>query len=324
LSIVAALCASFASTAALAAPKKPTPPPAAKPSPPAPAPAAPPPATDPKAAAPADPPKEKPSPAAPAGPPNAYLAGAKTLYAGFQFDGILPKLEFALAVKGVTSEQKVEIYKLMAFTHAAFDDQAKAEDSFLKLLRVDPSFEIAGVSPKIRGYFVSAQKAYKASLTVKLKHDPPKATDAGATTTVDVMVTAGQERVKTLTLHYRLQAEKGGGAYSQINMTGGDTGAYSAPVPTLFPGPAGKRKVEYFMRARGTAKELLAAVGDEAAPLVMDVEAMPDTPRPVYKSPWFWTGAGVAVAATAVALPVLLSTKNAVAPAGSLGKERLK
>ena len=268
----------------------------------------------------APPPQEEAS--ATEGPPNPYLEEARQLYLGFQFEGIIPKLEFALAVKGVTVAQKIEIYKLMALTHSAFDDAPKAEEAFLNILELQPAYELTGgASPKIRSYFANAQKTYRARQAVKLQHAPPKPSSLGETTTVYVTVVAGTDRVSGMTLHYRPRGNTSG--YSQLAMARGENGAFSGNVPNAFPGPAGKRTIEYFVRARDTSGGLLASVGSEDTPLELTMETVAQVvSQPLYKSWAFWTAVGVGAAA-AVATPVLLNRSAQTRP-GSLGMEPLK
>jgi sugar lactone lactonase YvrE len=261
-------------------------------------------------------------PAPSEGPPNPYLEEARQLYLSFQFEEILPKLEFALAVKGVTAAQRMEIYKLMALTHSAFDDAVKAEEAFLHILELKPDYELTGgASPKIRSYFANAQKAYRARQAVRLRHAPPKPNAHGGTTTVDVAVTAGVDRVAAMTLHYRPRGSTGG--FSQIGMARGEDGAFSGNVPNAFPGPAGKRTIEYFIRARDESGALLSSVGGEQAPLELTMETVALTvSEPLYKSWLFWTAVGVGAAA-AVAVPVVVSRDAPVRP-GTIGLETLK
>jgi hypothetical protein len=265
-----------------------------------------------------------PQEAAPAteGPPNPYLNEARQLYLGFQFEGIIPKLEFALAVKGVTVAQKIEIYKLMALTHSAFDDAPQAEEAFLNILQLQPGYELTGgASPKIRSYFASAQKAYRARQAVKLQHAPPKPSSHGETTTVDVAVVTGADRVSAMTLHYRPRGSTSG--YSQLGMARGENGAFSGNVPNAFPGPAGKRTLEYFVRARDTSGALLASVGSEETPLELTIETVAlAVSQPIYKNWVFWTAVGVGAAA-AVATPMVINRSAQVRP-GTLGMEPLK
>jgi hypothetical protein len=256
------------------------------------------------------------------GPSNPYLDEARQLYLGFQFEGIIPKLEFALAVKGVTVAQKIEIYKLMALTHSAFDDAPKAEEAFLNILELQPAYELTGgASPKIRSYFANAQKMYRARQAVKLQHAAPKPSSLGETTTVDVTVVAGADRVSGMTLHYRPRGSTSG--YSQLAMARGENGAFSGNVPNAFPGPAGKRTIEYFVRARDTSGALLSSVGSEETPLELTMETVAlAVSQPIYKNWGFWTAVGVGAAA-AIATPVLLNRSAQVRP-GSLGMEPLK
>lgn len=250
-----------------------------------------------------------------------HFEQAKRLYLDFQLDGVVPRLEFALASKGATLELKLEIYKLMAMTWLALDNGPPAEEALLKLLELKPDYELTGGgSPKVRTAFTGAQKAFRLRQAVKLEHQPPVAAAGHLSTTVDVRAVAGLERVASITLHYRIQGSE---SYSQLPMaTAGSSGDYSATVPNLFPGAAGGvSTVEYFIRARDAKGAALADVGSELTPLQMKVETVA-AGAPIYKSPWFWTGVGVAVAG-GVATAFLLR-QDARAPVGTLGVEKLR
>lgn len=255
----------------------------------------------------------------PSGPSNSYLEEARQLYLNFEFEGVLPRLEMALAVSGVTSSQQMEIYKLMAFTHAAFDDLARAQEAFHQLLRLEPAYQLAtAASPKLRGAFAQAKKTFQSQQVVKLEHAPPAVSGAGVTTVVGVTIISGQERVAAMALHYRLEGAR---EYSHVPMAAVKAGAYSAPVPNLFDVPSGLKKVEYFIRAQDRDGAVLALAGSEAAPLKVTVETVSlESKRPLLQRWELWTAAGVV--AVAAALPLILRRDASVQP-GSLGLEKL-
>jgi sugar lactone lactonase YvrE len=255
----------------------------------------------------------------PSGPPNTYLDEARQLYLNFEFDAVIPRLEMALAVSGVTPSQRMEIYKLMAFTHAAFDDPARAQDAFVRLLQLEPAYQLsAAASPKLRGAFAAAKKTFQSQQVVKLEHAPPAVSGAGVTTVVEVAVVSGQERVAAVALHYRLEGAR---EYSQVPMAAVKPGTYSAPVPNLFDVPSGLKQVEYFIRAQDREGAMLASAGGEAAPLKVTVETVSlDSRRPLLQRWELWTAVGVGAAA--VAVPLLLRRDASVQP-GSLGLEKL-
>jgi len=255
----------------------------------------------------------------PTGPPIPELEEARQLYLNFEFDGVLPRLERALAAPGITSSQRMEVYKLMAFTHAAFDDSAGAQEAFSRLLELEPRYQLSpAASPKLRGYFADAKKAYLARQVVKLQHRPPPRSTSGATPSMEVTVAEGVERVAAVTLSYRLSGTR---EYSQLPMAPLKAGAYSAPVPNLFDVPPGVRTLEYFLRARDRDGVVLASLGNDLAPLKVEVETVTlDSRRPLHQRWELW--AVVGAAAAAVAVPLLLRHDATVQP-GSLGLERL-
>jgi MYXO-CTERM domain-containing protein len=254
--------------------------------------------------------------------PNAYLDEAREMFANFQLEGLLTKLEFALAVKGISPEQKVEVFRLMAFTHASFDDLGKAEEAFVKLLEVKPDHQLQGASPKVRQAFTSAQRLFRERQAVKLTHAPPRPLESEKTTTVDVVAQAGGDRVAAMTLHYRAQGA--GGGFSQVSMAAGEQSSWSAAMPNAFPGAPGRRTVEYFIRARDKNGGLLASIGEEEKPLTVEIDAVAQSGPPIYKQWWFWTAAGVLVAGAAAGATIPFAVRpNAASPAGTLGVERL-
>ena len=255
----------------------------------------------------------------PSGPAIPELEEARQLYLNFEFDGVLPRVERALAAPGITASQKMEAYKLKAFTHAAFDDSAGAQEAFGKLLELEPRYQLSqSASPKLRGYFADAKKAFLARQVVKLQHAPPPRSSSGGTPVMEVAVTAGVERVAAVTMSYRLSGTR---EYSQLPMAPVRPGAYSAPVPNLFDVPSGVRTLEYYLRARDPDGVVVASVGSDLAPLKMEVETVTlDSRRPLLQRWELW--AVVGVNATAIAVPLLLRHDAGVQP-GSLGLEHL-
>lgn len=254
------------------------------------------------------------------GPPNPYFEEARKQFANFEVEGVIPKLEFALAVHGVTPEQKIEIYKLMALTYAAYDDTPNATQALGKLILIKPDYVLpAASSPKMRTLFAGAFKAYRATQAVKLQHETPTAVGgAGTTTTANVAITSGAARVKTMTLHYRSKGKVGEGGYSQVPMVGGENDNFSVNVPNIFEGPEGERMIEYFIRAHDASGGLLVALGDEPMPLTMKIETVKPA-TPLYKNPVIWVAAAVVVGAS-IAAPFALR-RDAHAPSGTLGLE---
>lgn len=250
---------------------------------------------------------------------NPHLQEARAAYESLEYDRILPHLEMALAMRDISLEQRVEIYRLKAFTHAAFGQYAEAEQALLELFTLKPKYELSGmVSPKMRELFAAAKQKHLEKQAVVLKHEPPAATQNSQSTSVDVLVTAGAERVSSITLHYR---PRGTQTYSQVPLSAGEGGAYAAVVPNVFPGKEGLSTIEYFVRARDTGGVLLASLGAEDTPLELVMHTV-EPGKPLYKSVPFWVGVGVVVAGGTAA--AMLIRPNAATPQGTLGAVQLK
>ncbi|MEE8408434.1 MAG: hypothetical protein V3T05_02400 [Myxococcota bacterium] len=89
---------------------------------------------------------------------NRHLVKAKKAYQAMQYNRVLPALKRALKIaKG--KEEKSEIYELMGLIHATYDRDEHARSAFVKLLEINPGFELPpDSSPKIRDAFVAARE----------------------------------------------------------------------------------------------------------------------------------------------------------------------
>ncbi len=89
------------------------------------------------------------------------LAKAQQQYQNQRYKKVLPLLKKALR-EDPTPREEVDIYELMAMTHVVFGRSAKARDAFVKVLALNPDYEVpANASPKIRKAFLQAKKRAK-------------------------------------------------------------------------------------------------------------------------------------------------------------------
>jgi hypothetical protein len=89
---------------------------------------------------------------------NPYLVRAKSLFASQRFIEARVQLEIALEVPAMDSSQRLEALDLLGRCQIAEGKRALAEDSFARLLTLDPHWELdRGASPKVLGVFDAAK-----------------------------------------------------------------------------------------------------------------------------------------------------------------------
>jgi hypothetical protein len=82
--------------------------------------------------------------------PNPYLVEGKKLYSELKYAKAMRQLELALAASGDDAEQQAETLELLGRCQIAERRLAEAEETFVRLLKLKPTFRVAnGESPKI-------------------------------------------------------------------------------------------------------------------------------------------------------------------------------
>lgn len=89
---------------------------------------------------------------------NPYLVRARSLFASQHFVEARDQLGIALEVPTMDARQRLEALDLLARCQIAEGKRASAEDSFVRLLTLEPHWELdRGASPKVRGVFEAAK-----------------------------------------------------------------------------------------------------------------------------------------------------------------------
>ena len=89
---------------------------------------------------------------------NPYLVKARSLFASQRFVEARDQLGIALEVPSMDSSQRLEALELLGRCQIAEGKRSLAEDSFARLLALDPHWELDdGASPKVRGVFEAAK-----------------------------------------------------------------------------------------------------------------------------------------------------------------------
>jgi hypothetical protein len=266
--------------------------------------------------------------------PRARAADAKVQQDLEQAEQALVNLDYDTANKiatrlaqahGLSHDQVVRTYRLLALTDAVLDKEAASRDAFIALLTFDPNY--AGdpnLGPKVQAPFMEAKGTMRAQAvqpgldaTVTLPSSDPG--QAHVTTRDPTHVS------KKVVFAYRWAGDP---TFTTVPVAAGDN------VPAdITPAPPGTTRLEYYAQALDANDSVVFEVGNPNTPKTATVEIAPapvggvgggapvQESHSIFASPWFWTVAGVVVAGagTGIYLAAHKSSSGGEAPPGQTG-----
>jgi hypothetical protein len=273
---------------------------------------------------------QKGKPSAPSGlQAPADVDTAEQLYAKLDYEAAKAVSERVIKKSGLTHDQLVRAYRVLAVTAAILDNHEEAQEAFLQLLVLDPDYTVdQNLGPKVTTPFVEARGQYRTL-----------ASKPGVEVIANVRTDGGQLRVTTrdprkmvkkVTVGYRWTSS---GEYTVSQITAGD----GVPVE-VSAAPAGRTRLDFFAQALDERDNAVLEAGNPAVPKSAFAEAGPrGGPRGdtggggggVLSSPFFWIFAGAAVVGGGTALffavrPEDPATKAALAPQIKCGTDICK
>jgi len=243
---------------------------------------------------------------------------AAELYDDQQYEESVQTLSAALVRPGNTKQEKVEIYRLLAFNYISLKKNDEADAAVRGLLVVDESYELAKTeSPRFRDFFQSTRKKWEAEgkpgksetpvegadKAVVLKHTSPSHTPPNVAIKLSGQLEDPDGRVRGIQLAYRTGAK---GKFELVAATY-SLGQFRVQIPSSAVKPP---LVEYYFEAVDKGGLPVASKGDAANPLRIAVEGGGGG---VLTSPGFWVPVTILLVGGAVATGVILSlqTQNA-------------
>jgi hypothetical protein len=228
------------------------------------------------------------------------------------YEESIQTLSAALMRPGIAKDEKIEVYRLLAYNYITLQRTEEADGAVRGLLVLDPTFELPdGESPRFRDFFKQvrakweeegkpgAETASGATATgssVLIKHASPAQVDAGLAVSLTGTVDDPKAVVQRLKLYYRASAdEKFATARAKYGMR-----KFTAEIPADVVEPP---LVEYYFEALDENGLPVASRGDAESPLRI---AVPDEGA-WYTSPWFWVPVTTVVAG-AVVVGIVLGT----------------
>ena len=238
---------------------------------------------------------------------------ASAFYGDLDFEKALSELQKAFQVPGNTRAQLIRMYHLSGLCLSSLGRYQAAEDSFSRLLVLDPSFRLsADVSPRVRKPFNQLVEKNMPRLNVRLV--PPACAKFGQPLTFGAEVAA--DPVGMITSVQIFFRRGSGGKFSSVRSALGGKGEQPVNVPaTAWEGEKKGGKVFWYAVVEGTNRSRLQEFGDAAHPSALEVsEKSPEGIVAAGETAWYehwWVWAivgGVVAGATATA--VVLTTNQ--------------
>ena len=156
---------------------------------------------------------------------NPHLDNAKAMEAELNYEEMPEELAAALSQPGNTPAELIEIYRLLGMAHLALRHTDKAKYAFIKLLTLDPTFQMpSSENPRFRKAFGDIKAEFEATGRVTVAYEPPEWSDlnvgeAPASFTVQFQVTDKYEQVVSATVELTLTVNGNQGSPVQTKLS---------------------------------------------------------------------------------------------------------
>jgi hypothetical protein len=233
------------------------------------------------------------------------------LFDDAEYEESIQTLSAALLRPGSSKQEKVEIYRLLAYNYIVLKRNDEADAAVRGLLVLDESYQLpSSESPRFREFFKATREKWEGegkpgrektdtpvAKPIRIMHQSPAQVAPGSTIKLTGRVEDPDGRVQSMSLAYRSGAEE-----KFVTATAKYTlGEFEAEIPkTAVKSPF----VEYYLQAIDKGGLPLTSRGDAASPLRVVVPAAEK--KGVLSSPAFWIPAGLVVVGGGVAATYFL------------------
>lgn len=208
------------------------------------------------------------------------ITRGKNLFDDQQYEESIQTLSAALLRPSNTKEQKIEVYRLLAYNYITLNRKDEAESAVRGLLAIDPEYSLPpSESPRFRDFFTSTKTKWEADgkpglvqeqeappAPVTLAHNSPSEVEKGEQIPLSVKLIDPQSRTRSVKLFYRTGSK---GKFEPIEVSLID-GKGKATIPGSAVQPP---LVEYYFQAFDQGSLPIGSRGDAEAPLRV---AVPD------------------------------------------------
>lgn len=234
------------------------------------------------------------------------------LFDDAQYEESIQTLSAALLRPGSTKQEKIEIYRLLAYNYIVLKRSDEADAAVRGLLVLDETYTLASSeSPRFRDFFKATREKWEAEgkpgrekpdasaeKPIHILHQSPAQVAPGTTIKLTGRVEDPDGRVRAMTLAFRSSGED---KFVLANATY-TLGEFSAEIPKSTVKPP---FVEYYLQAVDKGGLPLTTRGDAATPLRVVVPA-PEKKGGVFSSPAFWVPVSLLVVGGGVAATYFL------------------
>jgi len=267
-----------------------------------------------------------PTGAAPAAP--ADVDTAEQLYAKLDYEQANAVAERVVKKIGLTHEQLVRAYRVLAATYAIVDKEEQARDAFLQLLTYDAEYQAdPNLGPKVNTPFMEARGSFR-SLSSKPGIEVSASVSTGGGN-LHVTTRDPTRMVKRVNVGYRWTSS---GEYTITQVNPGE----SVVAIEVAAAPAGRTRLDFYVQALDERENAVLEAGNPGVPKSAFAEAgagggakgtKPEGGGSIFASPIFWaiTGAvalGAGTAAFFAFRPQEPSTSAALTPVILCGADR--
>lgn len=231
-------------------------------------------------------------------PPTGLVAPAdvetaEQLYAKLDYEGARSVAERVLQKSGLSHEQLVRAYRVLAVTAAILDDADASREAFFQLLVLDPEYSVdMNLGPKVSNPFVEARGTYRS-----LPQKP------GVEVSAAVRTDGGRLRVTTRDPRYVISKVLVGHRWTSTGDFSISEIAVGTGVPVeVPPAPAGRTRLDYWAQGLDAKDNVILEAGNAQVPKSAFAEAASkpggggaigkEEGGSVFSSPVFWVVTG--------------------------------
>ena len=230
---------------------------------------------------------------------------AEQLYAKLDYEQANSVAERFVKKAGLTHDQLVRAYRVLAVTYAILDKEEQARDAFLQLLTYDPDYQAdPNLGPKVNTPFMEARGSFR-SLPSKpgIEVAATVSTNGG---NLRVTTRDPTRIVKKVVVGYRWTSS---GEYTITQLNANEVVA----AVEVNAAPAGRTRLDFYVQALDERENAVLEAGNPNVPKSAFAEAgagggggggkgSKSEGGSVFSSPVFWIIAGAAVAGGGTAL----------------------
>lgn len=230
------------------------------------------------------------------------VAAAEAAYGQLSYEDAVRRAELLSKRKGLSHDQLVRVYRILAISRASLGDDEKAREAFVLLLTYEPDTTIdKSFGPKVQQPYQEARGYWRQQPAKPGVEATVSALRQGSTATLRATPRDPTHTVHDLVIAYRF------GAKGTFEVKTLPAGAQSVD----FTVPAGESRLDYYVQARDANESIVFEVGSAQAPKTALVEAKAvvdpgargregTASKSIFASPIFWIATGAVVAAGAV------------------------